>query len=147
MCLNTGYPCDCLTDGNPCEPCRMTVKDREREEAHLSNDINVPGGSGSTCEPELNIPSNGVLKERGRHLGIMLSVIICLNILILGCALVSGSAYKDVNISSSDLQIVLIVLLLLTSIWMVYYVTFTARTENAIAYKDCHAGPIWLRGK
>ncbi|KAK5884935.1 hypothetical protein CesoFtcFv8_018700 [Champsocephalus esox] len=146
MCLNTGYPCDCLTDGNPCEPCRMTVKDREREEAHLSNDINVPGGSGSTCEPELNIPSNGILKESGRHLGIMLSVIICLNILILGCALVSGSAYKDVNISSSDLQIFLIVLLLLTSIWMVYYVTFTARTENAIAYKDCHAGPIWLRG-
>ncbi|KAF3846289.1 hypothetical protein F7725_003367 [Dissostichus mawsoni] len=146
MCLNTGYPCDCLTDGNPCEPCRMTVKDREREEAHLSNDINVPSRSGSTCEPELNIPSNGVLSERGRHFGLMLSVIICLNILILGCALVSGSAYKDVNISSSDLQIFLIVLLLLTSIWMVYYVAFTARTENAIAYKDCHAGPVWLRG-
>ncbi|KAL3053680.1 hypothetical protein OYC64_006076 [Pagothenia borchgrevinki] len=146
MCLNTGYACDCLADGNPCEPCRMTVKDREREEAHLSNDINVPSRSGNTCEPELNIPSNGVLKERGRHLGLMLSVIICLNILILGCALVSGSAYKDVNISSSDLQMFLIVLLLLTSIWVVYYIAFTARTENAIAYKDCHAGPVWLRG-
>ncbi|KAK1878310.1 Proton channel OTOP3 [Dissostichus eleginoides] len=146
MCLNTGYPCDCLTDGNPCEPCRMTIKDREREEAHLSNDINVPSQSGSTCEAELNIPSNGVLNERGRHFGLMLSVIICLNILILGCALVSGSAYKDVNISNSDLQIFLIVLLLLTSIWMVYYVAFTARTENAIEYKDCHAGPVWLRG-
>ncbi|XP_034750616.1 proton channel OTOP2-like isoform X1 [Etheostoma cragini] len=146
MCLNTGYPCNCLIDGNPCEPCRMTAKDRDIEEAHLSNNSNVQSQVESTRGPNMNILSIGVVRERGRYWGWMLSGIICLNILILGCALVSSSAYNNVNISSSDLQMLLIVLLLLTSIWMVYYVIYTARKENAVMYKDGHAGPIWLRG-
>ncbi|TKS92010.1 Otopetrin-2 [Collichthys lucidus] len=144
MCLNSGYPCNCLTDGIPCEPCRMTAKDRETEEAHLSN-TSAPQ-AGSPCEPDLNISSSGAVKERGRNWGWMLSGIICVNILILGCALVSGSAYNNVNISTPDLQIFLIILLLLTSIWMIYYASYTARQENAVVYKDGHAGPIWLRG-
>lgn len=147
MCLNTGYPCNCLTDGNPCEQCRMTAKDRETEEAHLSNNINAQGRLGSTCEPDLGVPPSGVVRERGRHWGSMLSGIICVNILILGCSLASGSAHNDVNIRTSDLQIYLIILLLLTSIWMIYYTIFTSRKENAVLYQDAHAGPIWLRGK
>ncbi|XP_068435272.1 proton channel OTOP2-like [Clinocottus analis] len=146
MCLNVGYQCDCLTDGHPCEPCSMTAKDRETEEAHLSNNINAPGPVEDTCEPDLNIPSAVALKEKGRYWGWMLSGIICVNILILGCALVSGSAENNVKIGSVDLQIFLIILLLLTSVWMVYYVIYTARTENAVDYKDGHAGPVWLRG-
>ncbi|KAM6966345.1 proton channel OTOP2 [Tautogolabrus adspersus] len=145
MCLNTGYPCNCLTDGNTCEPCRMTAKDRQTEEAHLSN-FNIPVAAGSTCEPDLNDSSVGVAKERGRNWGWMLSGIICVNILILGCALASGTAFSSVNISLPDLQIFLIILLLLTTIWMVYYIVYTARKENAVVYKDGHAGPVWLRG-
>ncbi|KAM9843744.1 proton channel OTOP2-like [Aulostomus maculatus] len=145
MCLNSAYPCKCVTDGNQCEPCRMTAKERESEEDHLSNTINAAGQAGNTCEPELNIPPC-VVKERGRHWGWMLSGIICVNVLILGCALVSGSAYNNVNISSADLQVFLIILVLLTSIWMVYYIIYTSRKENAVVYKDAHAGPVWLRG-
>lgn len=147
MCLNTGYPCNCLINGNPCEPCRMMAKDREIEEDHLSNNINIQSQVESTCEPDLNIPSNGVVRERGRNWGWMLSGIICLNILILGCALVTSSASNNINISSSHLQMFLIILLLLTSIWMVYYVIYMARKENAVMYKDGHAGPVWHRGK
>ncbi|XP_039978591.1 proton channel OTOP2-like [Xiphias gladius] len=146
MCLNTGHPCNCLTDGNPCEPCRMTAKDRETEEAHLSNNINAQSQAESTCEPDLTISSSGVVRERGRNWGWMLSGIICVNILILGCALASGSAHSDINIRTSDLQIYLIILLLLTSIWMIYYIIYTARKENAVVYQDAHAGPVWLRG-
>lgn len=124
----------------------MTAKDRETEEAHLSN-TSAPGQAGSPCEPDLNISSSGAVKERGRNWGWMLSGIICVNILILGCALVSGSAYNNVNIGTPDLQIFLIILLLLTSIWMIYYAFYTARQENAVVYKDGHAGPIWLRGE
>ncbi|KAM4598325.1 proton channel OTOP2 [Polymixia lowei] len=145
MCLNTGYPCDCLTTGNPCEPCRMTAKDRETEEAHLSNNINAAGQAGSgNCEPDLS--SGGVAKDRGRNWGWLLSGIISLNILILGCALVSGSAFNNVAISAADLQIFLIILLLLTTIWMLYYAIYTSKEEHAILYKDGHAGPVWLRG-
>ncbi|XP_071329637.1 proton channel OTOP2-like [Trachinotus anak] len=146
MCLNTGHPCNCLTDGNPCEPCRMTAKDRETEEVHLSNNINAAIQVENTCEPDLNISSSGVAKERGRNWGWMVSGIICVNILILGCALASGSAHNDVNIKISHVQIYLIILLLLTSIWMIYYIIYTARNENAVVYQDAHAGPIWLRG-
>lgn len=125
----------------------MTVKDRETEEAHLSNNIGAPGQAGSPCEPDRSISSGGVVRERGRNWGWMLSGIICVNILILGCALVSGSAHSDIDIGTPDLQVFLIVLLILTSIWMIYYVIYTARRENAVVYKDGHAGPVWLRGK
>ena len=148
MCLNTANPCHCLTDGNPCEPCRMTAKDKETEEAHLSNTISAPGEAGTPCEPDLNVPSSGVVvRERGRNWGWMLSGIICVNILILGCALVSGTAYNNVNISTPDLQVYLIILLILTAIWMIYYAVYTSRRENAVVFKDGHAGPVWLRGK
>ncbi|XP_023120118.1 proton channel OTOP2-like [Amphiprion ocellaris] len=146
MCVNTSSPCKCVTSDNPCEPCRMTVKDRETEEVHLSNNINAVGQTESASEPDLNDSSTEVVRERSRNWGWMLSGIICVNILILGCALVSGSAYNNVKISTPDLQVFLIIILLLTSIWMVYYVIYTARTENAVVYKDDHAGPVWLRG-
>ncbi|XP_078126315.1 proton channel OTOP2-like isoform X2 [Sander vitreus] len=124
----------------------MMAKDREIEEDHLSNNINVQSQVENTCEPDLNIPSSRVVRERGQNWGWMLSGIICLNILILGCALVTSSASNNINISSSHLQMFLIILLLLTSIWMVYYVIYMARKENAVMYKDGHAGPVWHRG-
>ena len=138
MCLNTGYLCKCLLEGDPCEPCRMTVKHKEAEE----------GQAGATFEPEITLSSAVVAhKERSRNWGWMVSGIICVNILILGCAFVSGSAYDDINISTAHLQIYLIVLLILTTIWMICYVVYTSRQEDAIVYKDSHAGPVWLRGK
>ncbi|KAM9744981.1 proton channel OTOP2 [Menidia menidia] len=145
MCYNSDNPCECLTSGNLCEPCRTTAKDKEMEEARLDN-IRAAGQADNTSEPDLNISSTEVVRERGRNWGWMLSGIICLNILILGCALVSGSASSGVKISTLDLQAFLIVLLLLTCIWMIYYIIYTARTDNAVTYKDGHAGPIWLRG-
>lgn len=147
MCLNAGNPCSCLSDGNPCEPCRTTAKDTEAEEAHLSNNTGAAVQAESPYEPEQNVPPSRVVREQGRNWGWMLSGIICVNILILGCALASGSAYKNVNIGSPDLQIFLIILLLLTSIWMIYYIIYMGRKENAVVYKDGHAGPVWLRSE
>lgn len=145
MCLNSGFPCQCLTDGYPCQPCRMTGKDKETEQAHLSNSSGAPGQAENPCEPDLD--EEAVVRERPRNWGWMLSGIICINILILGCALVSGSAYNDVDIDMSDLQLFLIVLLVLTAAWMIYYIAYTARQEDAVIFKDSHAGPVWLRGK
>lgn len=147
MCLNPGYLCNCLTDGGPCQPCRMTARDAETEEAHLSNNIGAAGQAGSSCQSDLNGSSGGVTRERGRNWGWMLSGIICVNILILGCALASGTAYKNVDISTPDLQVFLIILLILTTTWMIYYVFYTAKYEDSVVYKDAHAGPVWLRGK
>lgn len=124
----------------------MTAKDKEPEEAHLSNNIHLSSPEGSPCKLDLEDSGGGAPKERVRNWGWMLSGVICLNILILGSALASGSAYNNVKISMPDLQIFLIILLLLTTLWMMYYVIYTARKENAVVYKDGHAGPVWLRG-
>ncbi len=148
MCLHAGYPCNCVSDGNPCEPCRMTAKDKESEEAHLeAHNAGAASQVGSPCDPDQKDSSGAVVRERSRNWGWMLSGIICVNILLLGCALASGSAYHNVNISTPDLQVFLIILVLLTSIWMIYYVIYMARKDNAVNYKDGHAGPVWLRSK
>ena len=86
--------------------------------------------------------------ERAHHGGgWLLSGIICINILILGCALVSGSAFNSVAITAVHRQIFLIILLLLTMTWMLFYSAVTARKDQAILFKDSHAGPVWLRGE
>ncbi|XP_053300386.1 proton channel OTOP2 [Pleuronectes platessa] len=82
--------------------------------------------------------------ERAHHGGgWLLSGIICMNILIVGCALVSGSAMSGV-ITTVQQQIFIIVLLLLTMLWMFIYSVFTSRKDQA-QFKDSHAGPVWLR--
>ncbi|XP_062295267.1 proton channel OTOP2 [Scomber scombrus] len=84
--------------------------------------------------------------ERAHHGGgWLLSGIICINILILGCALVSGSAFNSVAITAVHRQIFVIVLLLLTMLWMLFYTVFTFRKDQAVLFKDSHAGPVWLR--
>ncbi|KAF3700124.1 Otopetrin-2 [Channa argus] len=113
------------------------------EEADLSNKTNESGQAANTREPHQDVSSSGV---QGRKWGWLLSGILCVNVLILGCALVSANAENSENITTSNLQAFLIFFLLVTSSWIIYYVIFTARTKNAVVYKDGHAGPIWLRG-
>ncbi|XP_075942018.1 proton channel OTOP2-like isoform X3 [Anarhichas minor] len=85
--------------------------------------------------------------ERAHHGGgWLLSGIVCVNILILGCALVSGSAFNSVAITAVHRQIFLIILLLLTMLWMLFYTAVTSRKDQAVLFKDSHAGPVWLRG-
>nr|XP_057905737.1 proton channel OTOP2-like [Doryrhamphus excisus] len=84
--------------------------------------------------------------ERAHHGGgWLLSGIICINILILGCALVSSSAFISVAITAVHKQIFLIVLLLMTMLWMLFYTVFTFRKNKTIMTQDSHAGPVWLR--
>ncbi|XP_058509581.1 proton channel OTOP2-like [Solea solea] len=148
MCLNTGPPCHCLTEGNPCEPCRLTAKDKEMEEVevHLSNNISATSQASVTCEPDLNVSHTTAGSKTSRNWGWIVSVVIFINILLPGCALASGTAYNDIDIKTTDLQIFQIIIIILTSTWMIYYSIFAARNENAVVFKDSHAGPIWLRG-
>uniref|UniRef100_A0AAZ3STS0 Otopetrin 2 n=1 Tax=Oncorhynchus tshawytscha TaxID=74940 RepID=A0AAZ3STS0_ONCTS len=90
--------------------------------------------------------SRGTVSERGRNRSWLLSSIITFNILILGIALVSGSVFNNVKINAINLQIFLIVLIILTTAWMLYYTIYTSREDHAVLYKDSHAGPVWLRG-
>ncbi|XP_069004676.1 proton channel OTOP2-like [Embiotoca jacksoni] len=103
-----------------------------------------------------NPPSVGGVRVHAQHVeavmsrahhggGWLLSGIICINILILGCALVSGSAFNSVAITAVHRQIFLIILLLLTMLWMLFYTALTSRKNQAILFKDSYAGPVWLK--
>ncbi|XP_059413467.1 proton channel OTOP2-like [Carassius carassius] len=120
-----------------------TKKDLEAIENQIST-IQVSSHE-ETVNPEL---AHGRFKtvEQRRDWGWLLSGFISLNILLLGIAIVSGSVFNKVQITSSHLLIFLIFLVILTTIWMVYYKIHTSRVCNAVLYKDSHAGPIWLRG-
>ncbi|KAG1930022.1 proton channel OTOP2 [Pimephales promelas] len=120
----------------------MTTKeDLEAIENQIST---IQCSNGDTAGPVL---AHGRLKtvEKGRNWGWLLSGFISLNILLLGIAIVSGSVFNKVQISSSHLLIFLILLVILTTVWMVYYKVHTSRVHQAVLYKDSHAGPVWLR--
>ncbi|XP_067238907.1 proton channel OTOP2 [Chanodichthys erythropterus] len=121
----------------------MTTKeDLEAIENQIST-IQV-SSHGETASPVL---AHGKFKtaEKGRNWGWLLSGFISLNILLLGIAIVSGSVFNKIQISSSHLLIFLILLVILTTVWMVYYKVHTSRVYHAVLYKDSHAGPVWLR--
>uniref|UniRef100_H3APD4 Otopetrin 2 n=1 Tax=Latimeria chalumnae TaxID=7897 RepID=H3APD4_LATCH len=78
--------------------------------------------------------------------GRLLSALTSINIVILGSALVSGEVFNDVAITQSEVYIFLTILMLLTIVWMLYYILCTSKQRHATLHKDSHAGPIWLRG-
>ncbi|XP_049601461.1 proton channel OTOP2 [Syngnathus scovelli] len=85
--------------------------------------------------------------QRTHHGGAwLLSVIVCINVLILGCVLVGSSAINSVAVTTVHRQILLIILLALTMLWMLLYVTVTYRKNENLMTLDSHAGPVWLRG-
>ncbi|CAL8274797.1 unnamed protein product [Lota lota] len=147
MCVNTEHLCDCLNGERPCEPCRMMAK--EMEEDRLSSCSSAPGDNREAiCEPKPAPDSSragATPKDGARNWGWLLSGTIFLNLVILGVALVSASTFKTTVITPADLQIFLIVLIVLTTTWMLYYHLYTAKEKHAVLFKDGHAGPVWLR--
>ncbi len=137
--------------------CRKTPNDVL--ESHPSNIEtaaqmeNIQHLSSPSCPPHVEAVRESVhhveaVMERAHHGGgWLLSGILCINILILGCALVSGSASNSVAITAVHRQIFLIILLLLTMLWMLFYMAFTSRKDQAVVFRDSHAGPVWLRGE
>ena len=131
-----------------CVLCRKTPNDiveahpsNIETAAHLENIQQLPSPSQT---PSVEAVTDGVhhveaVMERAHHGGgWLLSGIICMNILIVGCALVSGSAISGV-ITTVHQQIFIIILLLLTMLWMFIYTVFTSRKDEA-QFKDSHAG-------
>ncbi|XP_065119748.1 proton channel OTOP2 [Paramisgurnus dabryanus] len=121
-------------------------EDLEINECQLST-IQVATHGETTLNGDSQACARGgaVKVEKRRNWGWLLSGFICLNVLLLGIVFVSGSVFNGAQISTSHLQIFLILIVLLTTIWMVYYKAHTARVYRAVLYKDSHAGPVWLR--
>ena len=133
------------------------MTDKQVEEDRLSNSsFGAPGENveEGVCEPELALDASHsgsgghgtAPRDRTRNWGWLLSGMVFLNLVILGVALVSASTFNSAVFGSADLQVFLIILILMTTVWMLYYHMYTSREEHAVLYKDGHAGPVWLRG-
>uniref|UniRef100_G1SYA2 Otopetrin 2 n=1 Tax=Oryctolagus cuniculus TaxID=9986 RepID=G1SYA2_RABIT len=92
--------------------------------------------------PALRAGPREVWKKGGR----LLSVLLAVNVLLLACTLVSGGAFNKVAVYDTDVFALLTTMMLLASLWILFYVLRTARCPGAVPYLDAHAGPIWLRG-
>uniref|UniRef100_A0A8C5R6H2 Otopetrin 2 n=1 Tax=Leptobrachium leishanense TaxID=445787 RepID=A0A8C5R6H2_9ANUR len=83
--------------------------------------------------------------EEWKNGGRLMSLLLGINIILLGCALVSGGAFHEVAVVEREVLSYLTVLMGLTGCWMVIYLVWTARHKNSVMLKDSHAGPVWLR--
>ncbi|KAK3552942.1 hypothetical protein QTP86_029653, partial [Hemibagrus guttatus] len=92
------------------------------------------------------LSSTGSWRDSTRSWGWLLSGAVLVNVLVLGCALVSGSVFNAHHLTSVHLQLYLVALIVTTTIWMIFYKAYTCRVDEAVLYKDMHAGPVWLRG-
>lgn len=83
-----------------------------------------------------------VWKKGGR----LLSVLLAVNVLLLACTLISGGAFNKVAVYDTDVFALLTAMMLLATLWILFYLLRTVRRPDAVPYRDKHAGPIWLRG-
>ncbi|KAM7067924.1 proton channel OTOP2 isoform 1-T2 [Molossus nigricans] len=83
-----------------------------------------------------------VWKKGGR----LLSVLLAVNVLLLACTLISGGAFNKVAVYDTDVFALLTTMMLLSALWILFYLLRTVRCPDAVPYRDAHAGPIWLRG-
>lgn len=103
----------------------------------------TPMPSVEVTQDNCSSPKEVVREQAQNGAGQLISGIICINILFLGCAIVSGSAFK--SITEVELQIFLLILLLLTMLWMLFYIVCTYRKDHSRHSKDSHAAPVWLK--
>ncbi|XP_005998335.3 proton channel OTOP2-like [Latimeria chalumnae] len=120
---------------------KTSISEKEAEKSSQSSTNNAMQAN-HHIPPELHLQPDEPSKKGGR----LLSALTSINIVILGSALVSGGAFNDVAITQSEVQLFLTILMLLTIVWMLYYILCTSKQRHAILYKDSHAGPIWLIG-
>ncbi|XP_066498623.1 proton channel OTOP2 [Hoplias malabaricus] len=123
--------------------CLEGKKDEADGPQHISTVLAAPRTQRSVS---VALSSTSVWRDRAGSWGWVLSAFILINLLILGCAVVSGSVFNGVQMTNKHLQIFLIVLIIPTTAWMIFYKAYTCREEEAVLYKDVHAGPVWLRG-
>ncbi|KAJ1130004.1 hypothetical protein NDU88_008362 [Pleurodeles waltl] len=111
---------------------------------HEKIPLGFPAGHLESQIPQQS-PFSGTF-EAWKKGGRLFSALLTINLLLLGCALVSSGAFGEVAVQEVEVLAFITTLMILSSAWMLFYVLYTARKYNDTTCKDSHAGPIWLRG-
>ncbi|KAM3921198.1 proton channel OTOP2-like [Leptodactylus fuscus] len=78
--------------------------------------------------------------------GRLLSGLVGSNVLLFSSALATCVFTESSEIYEFDFLIFLSIVMVICIAWMIYQMYFTWKYKDAILYKDCEAGPIWMRG-
>lgn len=108
----------------------------------MSEESEEPAAGPKESPPAPRAGPREVWKKGGR----LLSVLLAVNVLLLACTLVSGGAFNKVAVYDTDVFALLTTMMLLSALWILFYLLRTARCPDAVPYRDAHAGPVWLRG-
>ncbi|XP_040187338.1 proton channel OTOP2-like [Rana temporaria] len=75
----------------------------------------------------------------------LLSGLVGCNVLLFSGALLTCVFVEDIDIFEKGFFIFLTTMMAICILWMLFQMYFTWRNKNAVLYKDCQAGPIWMR--
>uniref|UniRef100_A0A8C5R472 Otopetrin-2 n=1 Tax=Leptobrachium leishanense TaxID=445787 RepID=A0A8C5R472_9ANUR len=105
------------------------------------------GSSASIDQLETEeVPADVILKKNWKMGGRLISWLVGSNVLLFSCTLVTCVFSQDVDMWETDLLIFMSVMLVLCILWMFFQLYFSWKHKCAVLYKDCEAGPIWMRG-
>ncbi|XP_073444055.1 proton channel OTOP2-like [Dendrobates tinctorius] len=108
----------------------------------MRQDLNTLSDQREDSRPDTNRRNTDEWKKGGR----LLSGLVGSNVLVFGGALATCVFTEDVDIYEFDFLIYLSIMMVICILWMFFQMYFTWKHKYAILYKDCQAGPIWMRG-
>lgn len=106
-------------------------------------DLNTLSDQVDDNRPDTQLRERNDWKKGGR----LLSGLVGSNVLLFSGALATCVFTEDVDIFEFDFLIFLSIVMVVCILWMFFQMYFTWKYKNAILYKDCEAGPIWMRGQ
>ncbi|XP_043944977.1 proton channel OTOP3-like [Protopterus annectens] len=84
--------------------------------------------------------------KQARKAGRLFSGLFAINMIYLGFAMICSMMFSRDTIRVEEVQRLLMVLMVLSIFWMLYYRFETSNRPHAIHHQDGSAGSIWLRG-
>ncbi|KAM3921199.1 proton channel OTOP2-like [Leptodactylus fuscus] len=108
----------------------------------LNLDLNTLSDQLQNNAPITQLRKKDDWKKGGR----LLSGLVGTNILLFSGALATCVFTEDADIYEFDFLIVLSIMMVFCILWMLFQMYFTWKHKDAILFKDCQAGPIWMRG-
>ena len=77
----------------------------------------------------------------------LISGMLGLNVVLLGAALVAGEAFPPEGLTHQEPQVFVLLLIGVSSLWMLWYLLWARKQPGICPHKDHHAGGIPVTGK
>ncbi|XP_056152721.1 proton channel OTOP3-like [Lampris incognitus] len=129
-------------NSDPSETATSMVSDIDGSPGVLESSSNVEPRKWENFEHQIQDPELDPLftwDPSGRRL---LSGLLGLNVVLLGSALVASQAFNPMGLKHQEPQVFLLLLMVCSMVWMLWYLLWTRRQPGVSPHKDHHAGGV-----